>query len=122
MLLTSCSLFQTSKSDEGLNCKKYKKFIAEEWKFDEEEKIFKISPESFDDLLKHKTCLYGLTEEEVSTFLGKPSLRVYGGMKYYMDIRCNDKPQKVCTILQVRLNMDNNLVDDIRPSSYKVQY
>jgi hypothetical protein len=111
-----------SKSDEGLSCSKFNKFIKIAWQYDKQVKIYEISPDNSKFLIKHKTCLYGLSESEVIGILGEPSSKIYGGFLYYTNEKCNRKPQKYCEGLQVKFNTENNLVEDVRFSGYKIKY
>ena len=122
LILSSCGIISNSTSDEGLSCRKFNKFIKTAWQYDEQEEIYKISPNDMEFLIKHKTCLYGLSESEVINVLGEPNAKIHGGILYYTNKKCNQKPQKYCEALQIRINTKSNLIEDVRTSSYEIKY
>jgi hypothetical protein len=121
-LLSSCSLFQASKSNGGFSCRKYKQFIETAWKYDESQKIFVIKKEDLAFLLEHKSCLIGMKNDEVKELLGKPNTHVLGNLRYYLNTRCNEKPQKFCHFLDVYIDKKNGVVTNLKATAYEKKY
>jgi hypothetical protein len=119
ILLGSCSFFQTSKSDEGLSCRKFEKFIVEAWKYDDTKKIFVFESEDAKFFNKHKTCLYGKSANEIIELLGEPSKKGEYVLRYYTDARCNKKPQKFCVLIQIKIDNNTKKVFNVVSSGYR---
>jgi hypothetical protein len=122
LILSSCGIISNFKSDEGISCRKFNKFIQKNWQYDEQERIYKISLDNMDFLIKHKTCLYALSEDEVIRILGEPSTKILGGFRFHLNVKCNQKPQKYCDMLWVGIDNNTKLVKDVRRSSYELKY
>lgn len=60
IMISSCSVFYTAKSDKGLSCKKFEKFIEEVWSYNDKDRIFMINDKNIQFFHQHKTCLYGI--------------------------------------------------------------
>ena len=84
VLLISCNIFQTSKSSEGLSCRKFEQFIKTAWKENQKERFFEISQTDLTFLLQHKSCLYGNDKDEFVLLFGKPSIDGGNILRYYI--------------------------------------
>lgn len=116
ILFNSCLV--GSKSEKGIDCRKVINFLNETWIYDAKNDIYQMDKKNIKFFIEHKDCLYGKTKDEVIMLLGKPNIVINESLVFYMDTKCNAKPQKFCTLITISLDKNTQKVFEVTSGGY----
>lgn len=122
-LLSSCSMLSITKTDKNRKCRKLGKVIQENWMYNKGKRVYEIKDKQA--FIEYRTCMYGMTRDEIINLLGKPTLE-YGEkgyfrfLKYYTDASCHRRSPIHCSVCIVEIEKKTGKVAAVKLGAYTV--